>query len=190
MLLISCSNGTNSGWQNVDKLIVGKCGESEINFILLPLNNWTRIIMSTFIGKYEAKADVKGRIFIPSAYRKILPDGEKERVVMRKDAENDCLIVFPENVWSLCRMQNGWISTLRDGYCFRRKTCMPLGLKTQKFYLWGWSTGLRSGANQNMNKPWCLPLILQPCWKNECWKNRRYPFFRLDKPIKMIIFNW
>ena len=44
--------------------------------------------MSTFIGKYEAKADVKGRIFIPSNYRKLLPDGEKERVVMRKDAEN------------------------------------------------------------------------------------------------------
>lgn len=56
--------------------------------------------MSTFIGKYEVKADVKGRIFIPSAYRKILPDGEKERVVMRKDVENDCLILFPETVWN------------------------------------------------------------------------------------------
>jgi MraZ protein len=56
--------------------------------------------MSTFIGKYEAKADVKGRIFIPSAYRKLLPDGEKERVVMLKDAENDCLIVYPEHVWT------------------------------------------------------------------------------------------
>jgi len=56
--------------------------------------------MSTFIGKYEAKADVKGRIFIPSAYRKILPEGEKERVVMRRDAENDCLVVFPESVWN------------------------------------------------------------------------------------------
>ena len=56
--------------------------------------------MSTFIGKYEAKADVKGRVFIPSSYRKLLPDGSKERVVMRKDAENDCLVVFPENVWN------------------------------------------------------------------------------------------
>ncbi len=56
--------------------------------------------MSTFIGKYEAKADVKGRIFIPSAYRKLLPDGERERVVMRKDAENDCMILFPERVWA------------------------------------------------------------------------------------------
>ena len=55
--------------------------------------------MSTFIGKYEAKADVKGRIFIPSAYRKLLPDADKERVVMRKDAENDCLIIYPEHIW-------------------------------------------------------------------------------------------
>ena len=56
--------------------------------------------MSTFLGKYEAKADVKGRIFIPSSYRKLLPDGERERIVMRKDAENDCLILYPEHVWN------------------------------------------------------------------------------------------
>lgn len=56
--------------------------------------------MSTFIGKYEAKADVKGRIFIPSAYRKLLPDGERERIVMRRDAENDCMILYPEHVWN------------------------------------------------------------------------------------------
>ncbi len=56
--------------------------------------------MSTFIGKYEAKADVKGRIFIPSAYRKLLPDSDRERVVMRKDAENECLIIYPEHVWN------------------------------------------------------------------------------------------
>lgn len=56
--------------------------------------------MSTFIGKYEAKADAKGRIFIPSAYRKLLPDGEKERIVMHKDAENACLILYPEHVWN------------------------------------------------------------------------------------------
>jgi MraZ protein len=79
---------------------VGKCGECKFYFILLPLKNYTRVNMLTFIGKYEAKADVKGRIFIPSAYRKLLPAGEKERVVMRKDAENDCLVIFPESVWN------------------------------------------------------------------------------------------
>ena len=56
--------------------------------------------MSTFIGKYEAKADIKGRIFIPSVYRKLLPEGERERVVLRKDAGNDCLIIYPEHVWN------------------------------------------------------------------------------------------
>ena len=56
--------------------------------------------MTTFIGKYEAKADVKGRIFIPSAYRKLLPDGEREKVVMRRDAENECMILYPEHVWN------------------------------------------------------------------------------------------
>lgn len=56
--------------------------------------------MSTFIGKYEAKADVKGRIFIPSTYRKLLPETERGRVVMRMDAQNDCLVVYPEPVWT------------------------------------------------------------------------------------------
>ncbi len=57
--------------------------------------------MSTFIGKHDAKADVKGRIFIPSTYRKLLPEGEKERVVMRKDTENDCFVLYPVSVWSV-----------------------------------------------------------------------------------------
>ena len=54
--------------------------------------------MSTFIGKYDAKADVKGRIFIPSSYRKLLPEGDRSKVVMRKDADNDCLVLYPESV--------------------------------------------------------------------------------------------
>lgn len=56
--------------------------------------------MSTFLGKYEAKADVKGRVFVPAAYRKLLPDGEKERIVMRKDTDSDCLIIYPEHIWN------------------------------------------------------------------------------------------
>ena len=56
--------------------------------------------MATFIGKYEAKADIKGRIFVPSAYRKLLPNDEKERIIIRKDTDNDCIIFYPEHVWS------------------------------------------------------------------------------------------
>lgn len=56
--------------------------------------------MSTFIGKYEAKADIKGRIFIPSNYRKLLSNDERERIVVRKDADNDCIVFYPEHVWN------------------------------------------------------------------------------------------
>lgn len=56
--------------------------------------------MSTFIGKYEAKADVKGRVFIPSVYRKLLPEADRERLVLRRDTDNDCLILYPESVWN------------------------------------------------------------------------------------------
>lgn len=79
---------------------MGNCGENEIISLLLPLKKTTQVIMSSFIGKYEVKADVKGRIFIPSSYRKLLPEGEKERVVLRRDIENDCLIIFPEHIWN------------------------------------------------------------------------------------------
>jgi MraZ protein len=68
--------------------------------LLLPFKKSAALQMSTFIGKYEAKADIKGRIFIPSTYRKLLPDNEKGRVVMRKDPENECLIIYSEAVWT------------------------------------------------------------------------------------------
>ncbi len=55
--------------------------------------------MSTFIGKYEVKADVKGRIFIPSVYRKLLPQVDRARIVMRADADLECLMIYPEDVW-------------------------------------------------------------------------------------------
>ena len=56
--------------------------------------------MPTFIGKYEVKVDAKGRIFIPSAYRKLLSGEDKERIVARKDADNDCIVFYPEEVWN------------------------------------------------------------------------------------------
>ncbi len=55
---------------------------------------------STFIGSIEAKLDAKGRVFVPSSYRKLLPEGQRERVVVRKDPDMDCLILYPEGVWN------------------------------------------------------------------------------------------
>lgn len=56
--------------------------------------------MNTFIGNIEARADVKGRIFIPAGYRKSLPENYTNRLIMRKDADNECLILYPEPVWN------------------------------------------------------------------------------------------
>ncbi|MGM9837135.1 MAG: division/cell wall cluster transcriptional repressor MraZ [Paludibacteraceae bacterium] len=56
--------------------------------------------MSTFIGNIEARADEKGRIFVPATYRKILSELESKRIIMRRDTDNECLIFYPEKVWN------------------------------------------------------------------------------------------
>jgi len=55
--------------------------------------------MATFIGNIEGKVDEKGRIFVPATYRKILAEWESKRIVMRRDTDNECLILYPEPVW-------------------------------------------------------------------------------------------
>jgi MraZ protein len=56
--------------------------------------------MATFIGNVEAKLDAKGRVFVPASYRKLLVCREKEQLVVRKDPDMNCLILYPENVWN------------------------------------------------------------------------------------------
>ena len=56
--------------------------------------------MTTFIGNIEARLDEKGRMFIPANYRKILSRLESHRIIMRKDTENACLVMYPEEVWN------------------------------------------------------------------------------------------
>ena len=57
-------------------------------------------MMATFIGNIETKVDEKGRIFVPAAYRKILVEQDSKRIVMRRDTDNECLILYPEQVWN------------------------------------------------------------------------------------------
>ena len=45
-----------------------------------------------FLGNIEAKVDAKGRVFIPANFRKILAEGGEERLVLRKDVYQDCLV--------------------------------------------------------------------------------------------------
>ncbi len=71
--------------------------------------------MIRFLGNIEAKADTKGRVFIPAAFRKQLQAASEERLIMRKDVYQDCLVLYPESVWNieldeLRRRLNKWNS--------------------------------------------------------------------------------
>lgn len=52
-----------------------------------------------FLGNIEAKADAKGRIFVPAAFRKRLQSANEEFLVLRKDIFQDCLVLYPGTVW-------------------------------------------------------------------------------------------
>lgn len=56
--------------------------------------------MTRFLGNIVAKTDEKGRVFIPSQFRKQLQSASSERLVMRKDVFQDCLTLYPEEVWN------------------------------------------------------------------------------------------
>ena len=45
------------------------------------------------------KADSKGRIAIPSVFRKVLSRDECTRLVLRKDIYQHCLVLIPEKEW-------------------------------------------------------------------------------------------
>ncbi len=53
-----------------------------------------------FLGNIEAKVDAKGRAFLPATFRKVLQAGGEERLVLRKDVFQPCLVLYPESVWN------------------------------------------------------------------------------------------
>ena len=53
-----------------------------------------------FLGNIEAKMDTKGRAFLPAVFRKILQASSEERLVLRKDVFQSCLVLYPESVWN------------------------------------------------------------------------------------------
>ncbi len=55
--------------------------------------------MSQFLGNFEAKADAKGRIFVPAVFRKLLQSQNETWLVLRKDIFQDCLVIYPGSVW-------------------------------------------------------------------------------------------
>jgi len=55
--------------------------------------------MNAFTGTIHAKKDVKGRVFIPATFRKILQSFGDSCLVLRKDIHQDCLALYPEKTW-------------------------------------------------------------------------------------------
>ena len=53
-----------------------------------------------FLGNIEAKTDAKGRVFLPAQFRKVLQAEGETQLVMRKDIQEDCLVLYPETVWN------------------------------------------------------------------------------------------
>ena len=55
--------------------------------------------MITFIGEYTCKLDAKGRVILPSAFKKQMTGSDPERFVIKKDIFEKCLILYPYQEW-------------------------------------------------------------------------------------------
>ena len=78
--------------------------------------------MIRFLGNIEAKADAKGRVFIPAQFRRQLQSGSEDKLIMRKDVFQDCLVLYPEEVWNeeldeLRQRLNKWFATQNQLRC-------------------------------------------------------------------------
>ena len=60
--------------------------------------------MSSFVGDYNCKVDAKGRLILPSAFKKQMNSAANERFVVKKDIYEDCLVLYPMDEWT--RMVN------------------------------------------------------------------------------------
>ncbi len=55
--------------------------------------------MVRFIGEYKAKADDKGRLVFPSAFKSLLPTDEPVQLIVKKDLFAPCLNIFTLEEW-------------------------------------------------------------------------------------------
>jgi MraZ protein len=55
--------------------------------------------MSSFIGDYTCKVDAKGRLILPSAFKKQMSPEAQEQFVVKKDIYEDCLVLIPKDEW-------------------------------------------------------------------------------------------
>ncbi len=56
--------------------------------------------MTEFTGTYNATIDDKGRIVLPSAFKKEMGDLSSEPLVIERNLFKDCLDIYPEKFWN------------------------------------------------------------------------------------------
>ena len=52
------------------------------------------------LGNIEARTDSKGRVFLPAAFRKVLPVAGETCLVLRRDVFQPCITIYPEAAWN------------------------------------------------------------------------------------------
>ena len=55
--------------------------------------------MSTLIGTYECKIDIKGRLMFPSSFKKQLEDKLDKGFILKRSVFQRCLELFPLDEW-------------------------------------------------------------------------------------------
>ena len=72
-----------------------------MGFIRILAPDLRKRIMINLIGTYECKADVKGRVMLPSALKKQLQDVMIEGFVIKRSVFNNCLEIHPMTEWNV-----------------------------------------------------------------------------------------
>jgi len=55
--------------------------------------------MTSFIGDHKCKVDAKGRIMLPSAFKKQLSPQSNDRFIVKMDIYEKCLVLYPWDEW-------------------------------------------------------------------------------------------
>lgn len=55
--------------------------------------------MTSFIGDFTCKVDPKGRIMLPQAFKKNMPEVARDKFVIKKDIYEKCLVLYPMDEW-------------------------------------------------------------------------------------------
>lgn len=71
----------------------------KVGIFVIILLHYTKRIMISFIGDYGCKVDAKGRVTLPSAFKRQLKDSVQEGFVLKSDVFEKCLILYPMKEW-------------------------------------------------------------------------------------------